>query len=196
MRLTCDHSRAAESRDASTQLNEIFARVSSCGKEDMTQCTACPDIIVPASSTKRDVVPMNGIGHGEWKAGETIETHGLSVCTVIAVWDEEHWIMAHIPPAREGNNGELAATNEELINEYLAKADDRWNNYTWDRPLGLSLVSIFIDPDLREKLSQWFKAKGILTNEQTYSPNDLIQGSGNLVLSREGADYPPNISFI
>lgn len=41
-------------------------------------------------------IPMNGIGAGSWKDGEVLQTSGLSVCSVMAVYDKEKFGMAHV----------------------------------------------------------------------------------------------------
>ncbi|KAI0424626.1 hypothetical protein F5Y09DRAFT_347529 [Xylaria sp. FL1042] len=188
---------ALESRNAATQLRKLFARDFECDIDDKTQCTSCPDIELNGDSVKaRADIPMNAIGSGEWKGGDVIETHGLSVCTAVAVWDNNHWIMAHIPPAREGNDGELAATGEDLINEYLGKMEERYNEVDWDNAEGYILMSSYLDEDLQKKLADWYDDKGIPATKQLYTPDEVIAGSGNLAISREAGNYPPNIYFL
>ncbi|KAI1750318.1 hypothetical protein F4782DRAFT_532638 [Xylaria castorea] len=104
--------------------------------------------------------------------------------------------MAYIPPAREGNDGKLAATSEDLINEYLGKMDDSWNDKDWDNAEGFLLTSSYLDEDLQEKLSKWYDDKEIKKTRQLYSPDRVAAGSGDLAISCEGQDCPPKISFL
>ncbi|TRX92082.1 hypothetical protein FHL15_006949 [Xylaria flabelliformis] len=195
---------AVESRDAATQLHKIFARDFQCNIDDKEQCTSCPKIQQsgkphPAdgkSVEARADIPMNAIGSGKWDKGDVLETHGLSVCTVLAVWDKNNWIMVHIPPAREGNAGELDATSEDLIKEYLGKMESRWNEKKWDNAEGFLLMSTYLAKNLQDDLERWYDNKGIRKTIQLYSPNGVIAGSGNLAISREAQDYPPTISFL
>ncbi|KAI1734080.1 hypothetical protein F4680DRAFT_454265 [Xylaria scruposa] len=195
---------AVESRDAATQLHKIFAREFQCNIDDKKQCTSCPKIQQsgkphPAdgkSVEARAEIPMNAIGSGKWDKGDNLETAGLSVCTVLAVWDKENWIMVHIPPAREGNDGKPVKTSEDLINEYLKKMDDRWKEKNWDNPAGYLLMSTWLDQKLRDDVEKWYDERGIAKIIKTYSPGDVIVGSGNLEISRQAQDYPPKISFL
>ncbi|KAI0543871.1 hypothetical protein F4679DRAFT_567002 [Xylaria curta] len=198
------HSPAVESRDAATQLHRIFARDFQCNIDDKEQCTSCPKIQQsgkphPAdgrSVEARNDIPMNAIGDGKWAKGDNLQTSGLSVCTALAVWDKNNWIMVHIPPAREGDNGGLVATSEDLIREYLAKMDTRWNEKNWENPAGFLLMSTYLAQNLRDDIERWYDNKGISKTIQIYSPEGVIAGSGNLVISRQGQDYPPTISFL
>ncbi|KAI1176160.1 hypothetical protein F4777DRAFT_280087 [Nemania sp. FL0916] len=175
----------------------LFARDDyKCPVDNKNECTSCPDILFDGKSiSARADVPMNAIGSGSWKKGDVLETHGLSVCTVIALWDKNHWIMAHIPPAREGSNGALAATGQDLVDEYKGKFTDRYNGQDWDGPVGYLLVSKYLDGDLKNNLADWFRERNINPTVETYGPEDVMAGSGNLVISREGQDYPPVVVY-
>ncbi|KAI0514358.1 hypothetical protein F5B22DRAFT_611263 [Xylaria bambusicola] len=168
----------------------------SCPVDGEDECTSCPDILFNGDSLSARVdIPMNAIGSGSWKGGDVLESHGLSVCTVMALWDKNHWIMAHIPPAREGNDGGLAATGQDLVDEYKSKFDDRYSDEDWDEPVGYLLVSKYLDGDLKTNLEDWFKDRDIEPTVETYGPEDVMSGSGNLVISREGQDYPPAVVY-
>ncbi|KAI1361871.1 hypothetical protein F5Y08DRAFT_355767 [Xylaria arbuscula] len=175
----------------------LFARDDfTCPVDSSDECTSCPDILFDGSSiSARADIPMNAIGSGSWKGGDVLESHGLSVCTVMALWDKDHWIMAHIPPAREDGNGGLAATGQDLVDEYKGKFDDRYEEQSWDEPVGYLLVSEYLADDLKTNLEDWFKDRDITPTVETYTPDDVMDGSGNLVISREGADYPPQVVY-
>ncbi|KAI1348127.1 hypothetical protein F5Y01DRAFT_307051 [Xylaria sp. FL0043] len=188
---------ALESRNVATQLRKLFARDFTCDIDDTAQCTSCPDVLLNGNSVRaRADIPMNAIGWGSWKGGDVIETHGLSVCTAVVVYDKNHWIMAHIPPAREGDDGGLAATGEDLINEYLGKFTDLYAGYEWSEPEGYILMSSYLAEDLQQKLADWFDNREIPATKQLYTPDEVVAGSGNLAISREAADYPPMIYFL
>ncbi|RWA06874.1 hypothetical protein EKO27_g8239 [Xylaria grammica] len=189
-----ERSRAVKSGSTA---NALFARDDfQCPVDNKDECTSCPDILFNGDSiSARADIPMNAIGSGSWRGGDVLETHGLSVCTVMALWDRDHWIMVHIPPAREGNNGNLAATGQDLVDEYKGKFADRYNAESWNEPVGYLLVSEYLDGDLKTNLEDWFKDRNIDPTVETYSPSDVMDGSGNLVISREGQDYPPAVVY-
>ncbi|KAK5630865.1 hypothetical protein RRF57_006580 [Xylaria bambusicola] len=189
-------SRAAKSGNL---VNALFARDDfQCPVDNKDECTSCPDILFDGGSiSARFDIPMNAIGSGEWKGGDVLESHGLSVCTVMALWDKDHWItvVAHIPPAREGDNGGLAATGQDVVDEYKRKFAERYDDVAWDGPVGYLLVSEYLDGDLKTSLEDWFMDRDITPTVETYSPSDVMAGSGNLVISREGQDYPPAVVY-
>lgn len=98
-----------------------------------------------------------------------------------------------IPPAREGSNGQLAATGTDVINEYTSKMTSRAAVADMQKPLGYLLMSSLLDEDKRELLRDWFRNNMIQFKEQIYTPDNA--GSGNLVLSRETMTWPPKVSF-
>ncbi|KAI0418968.1 hypothetical protein F5X98DRAFT_373430 [Xylaria grammica] len=105
--------------------------------------------------------------------------------------------MAHIPPARDGDDSELAATGEDLINEYLKKTYERVDDADLEDPMGYLLTSSFLTKDLQNKLRYWFDNKDIKDDKLTvkvYSPDDPLPGSGNLAVSREARDYSPRLA--
>ncbi|KAF2962654.1 hypothetical protein GQX73_g10917 [Xylaria multiplex] len=140
-------------------------------------------------------IPMDAIGSGSWRRGNVLESHGLSVCTVMALWDRSHWIMAHIPPARRGINGELAAMGQDIVDEYKGKFTKRYNEEDWNEPVGYLLVSEYLDGGLKDDLEDWFKDRGILPKVQTYTLNDVWVGSGTIFISRKGRGYPPAVLY-
>ncbi|KAI0543583.1 hypothetical protein F4679DRAFT_568162 [Xylaria curta] len=193
---------AVASRDAASQLGKIVTRDITCNAGATNanpQCTTCPDITLNGKTvtlTRRVDVPMNAMGQGQWSAGPTgiLETGGLSVCTVILIYDQNHWIMAHVPPAREGTNG-LAATSQDLITEYTTKIGNAFNDYTWSSPEGYLLMSTLLDTTLQNQLTTWMDGLGVRRSDSTYSPSQAISGSGNFVASRQAEPYPPRITF-
>ena len=72
----------------------LFARDEfSCPIDNHDECTSCPDILFDGNSVSaRADIPMNAIGSGSWKGGDVLESHGLSVCTVIALWDRDYYL--------------------------------------------------------------------------------------------------------
>lgn len=197
-----------EARDATTELGNIIARGSTCKLKTKTMCTSCPKPKVKkgkcpkGAKCKRDVEPrivvgMDSIASGQWSAGQLLETGGLSACSVMAVYDQNSFVMAHIPPARaSGNPPTLVDTSIQVINEYTGKMTTKFNAARMVGARGVLLVSNLMGHAEQNAMRQWFASVGVQVSVQTYNPNDAIQGSGNLVISREtGTGWPPSVSF-
>ncbi|KAI1263451.1 hypothetical protein F5Y18DRAFT_438136 [Xylariaceae sp. FL1019] len=198
---------AVKSRDAVSLLGEIVTRqIITCVPGTLSadpQCTTCPNITLGGNvlTLTRRVdaveVPMNAMAQGQWSAGTSgiLETGGLSACTVILVYDQNNFIMAHVPPAREGKYGQLAADNQDLINEYTTKIGNAFKDYTWDQPQGYILMSTMLNTDLQHQLTTWMDGLGVWRLSSVYSPWQVWKHSGNFVASREARPYPPIITF-
>lgn len=113
----------------------------------------------------------------------------------MAVYDENKWVMAHIPPARASGNV-LIATGEEVVQAYKESLTAKYSDAQMQNPLGYLLISTWLDEGLRQSMRQWFQDNNVALTEKVYSPEDMISGSGNLAISREAHNWPPTISLL
>lgn len=142
----------------------------------------------------RVVIDVDSMVWGLWKAGEDLNSPGLSMCSVMAVYDKSKFAMAHIPPAR-GANGQLFATGTEVIHESKEKMTANSGVASKERPRGYLLMSTYLY-DKRELMRQWFRDNNVQLVERIYDPKDIVPGSGNFVLSSEYNAWPPSVSFM
>jgi hypothetical protein len=113
----------------------------------------------------------------------------------MAVYDQNRWVMAHIPPAREDGR-ELIATSAQVIQEYEQAMTTRFTSARMQSPQGYLLMSNMLGAAEQQTMRQWFQQNNVPVTVKIYSPNDVITGSGNLVFSREAQVWPPSISFL
>ncbi|KAI1849998.1 hypothetical protein JX265_003371 [Neoarthrinium moseri] len=208
-------SSVVKARDASTEFGDVVARALTCS--GTTQCTTCPGPNVKSgkcpvgANCKRSIdedgephvsslearvkIPFDRIKSGNWGPGKVIETAGLSFCSVMAVYDQGKWIMAHIPPARE-ENGQLINTGEDVIDGFKEAMTSKYNDANMQGPQGYLLVNTVLDPDLLRSMQSWFQQRNIPTVVQPYTREQTIAGSGNFVISREAVAWPPIVTFI
>ncbi|KAL1860687.1 hypothetical protein Daus18300_009030 [Diaporthe australafricana] len=204
-----------EAHDAATQLGSIVAPRDLTCKATDPQCISCPKSTVKkgkcpkgAKCTEKRLdardaeVGMDSIGEGEWGPGELIETPGLSFCSVMAVYDQNKWVMAHIPPGRMSTKqGEtkpsLVATGEDVIREYTAKMTTKFNSAQMTGARGYLLMSEAMGADEQQLMRQWFQSVHITPEVKVYNyQRDTVKGSGNFVIARNEAAWPPSISFM
>ncbi|KAK7914199.1 hypothetical protein PG985_011902 [Apiospora marii] len=213
---------AVSSRDtATTELGKIVARAFTCSIKDKAQCTKCPKAKLKkvkcpkGSKCKRasdshsgeqyedvqflearvDPVPMDGISWGEWGPGKELETGGLSACSVMVVYDQNKWVMGHIPPAR-ARGTTLDQTGAEVIDDYKSRMTKRFDELHMQNPESYLLVSELLSSEKQNSLRQWFQSHNLHPTVRPYGHQDVLPGSGNFVLSRQARPWPPTVSFI
>lgn len=142
----------------------------------------------------RASVPFDTIRSGTWTPGKVIETAGLSVCSVMAVYDQNKWVMAHIPPSR-ASGGVLTVTGQDVIDEYKAGMTTKYNAAGMTGAQGYLLVSNLLDVSEQNSMQQWFNQNGINVIVQLYTPDQAFVGSGNFVISREAVAWPPIVTL-
>ncbi|KAK8122878.1 hypothetical protein PG984_011548 [Apiospora sp. TS-2023a] len=150
---------------------------------------------VQSLEARVDPVPMDGISWGEWGPGKELATGGLSACSVMVVYDQNKWVMCHIPPAR-ARGTTLDQTSAEVIDDYKNRMTQRYNELHMQNPQSYLVVSQLMDTANQNSLRQWFQSHGLHPTVKTYGPQDVLPGSGNFVLSREARPWPPTLSFM
>lgn len=129
-----------------------------------------------------------------WTGGDDLVTKGLSRCTALALWDKDHFFLAHIPPGRL-QNGQIVSTSLDLISEYTNRLTTTWNSRAWSKPRGLLLASAYMGSEEKQALEHWFSGKLINVDIKHYTEDDYEDGYGVLRISREGNVWPPAITF-
>lgn len=199
-----------EARDATTELGDVVARGVSftCNIKDKAQCTTCPKPTkkqgkcLKGAKCKRDIDPrktihviMDSIASGSWGPGDVLETAGLSVCSVMVVYSQDKFVMAHIPPARAA--GTTLVSSMDVIEEYKTKMTAAFHaeHMTAVTTSAYLLVSSKMATEEQTAMRQWFADVHVPVTPHTYHRNDAYPGSGNLVFTRETEAWPPIISF-
>lgn len=109
--------------------------------------------------------------------------------------------MVHIPPSRAStapgtNTLSIVTTNAEVIREYTAKMTTKFNSARMTGARGYLLISDTMGEAERQLMRQWFQGVNITPQEKIYNKDrDIVSGSGNLVISRETAAWPPSIGL-
>lgn len=205
-------------QDATTQLGKIVERDFICKFKSKTACITCPTPKLETGKCPegakckrgleprelldpRTKVPFDKIKSAAWKPGNIIETSGLSACSVMAVYDQNHWAMAHVPPARADpkNPAVLIATAQDVIDEYKAAmtAAMKAAHMVGAQAKGYLLVSNMMGQEERQSMQQWYHQAGVVQlTVHGYDAEQTIPGSGNLAISRETHAWPPSVSFL
>jgi hypothetical protein len=136
---------------------------------------------------------MDAIDSGSWGPGDIIYTEGLSVCSVLAVFDENKWIMSHVPPARI-ENGKITSTLD-LINEYTKVTKSKISGMK--NPEGYLLISKNMETKEQDAPRKFIKDNKISVREKIYEyGKDVKADKGIFKISREGKDgWPPAFSL-
>lgn len=160
--------------------------------------------MVTSGTTKRllDVrkdteVHMDALSAGPWKSGDMVYTQGLSACTVMAIWDHDHFIMCHIPPARvSGPSHTLSFMSLDIIAQYKDRMTSRFKSAIMKNPQGYLLVNSMMGAEEKQALHQWFTQDAKITPTiKEYTKNDYQQGKGQFNVSRKHNAWPPKITF-
>ncbi|KAI0470524.1 hypothetical protein GGR56DRAFT_678414 [Xylariaceae sp. FL0804] len=160
---------------------------------------------------KRDEVYMDDLKDGDWTAEQFLYTTGLSGCTVMAVYDKNNYVMAHIPPGRMDDDGQLTATSLEVIEEFKGRMTTAYQGRSWQNPRAYLLTYATMGQQQRQSLQSWFTS---LRNpninsrqEEVYvrqgglgdgtNPDAIVvpYGTGNLLIDRRGETWPPRITL-
>lgn len=67
-------------------------------------------------------VGMDAIGWGNWEPTDYLLTVGLGGCTTMAVYNQDGFVMSHIPPSREGSKN-----LDQMIDEYIERMEEKYN---------------------------------------------------------------------
>lgn len=95
------------------------------------------------------------------------------------------------------NTPSLVATSEDLIREYTAKMTTKFNSAHMTGARGYLLMSDQMGADEQQLMRQWFQGVNITPQEKIYNKDrDTVRGSGNFVIARNEAAWPPSIGFM
>ncbi|KAF1957041.1 hypothetical protein CC80DRAFT_561510 [Byssothecium circinans] len=97
----------------------------------------------------------------DWLPGFSIMTKDLSVCSVVAVWDNLRIIMSHIPPGEPTANGDVL-DNAATLRLYLGRIDAEMARTPLVAPKsGYFLVRESMDATDKEIVRNWAIGHGI-----------------------------------
>ncbi|PVH96456.1 hypothetical protein DM02DRAFT_659208 [Periconia macrospinosa] len=115
------------------------------------------------------VVPMYGTVPVPWGPLDSVTTRQLSVCSVVAVWDQHRVVMAHIPPGEPQPDGDIL-DSAATIRLYLGRIDAKLQAAPLTNPKsGYFLASITLSVADKETVRNWAIARGISLQTRSYS---------------------------
>jgi hypothetical protein len=133
-------------------------------------------------------VDMDDAKAYDWKAGDQMETTGISVCSVLVVYTKDKIGMAHIPQGRIVGNTYMPG--QEVVTDLTTKLGTAFGRMT-----GATAV-LYHHPSLdAERVTQvrnWAIAQGVTPQVVPFSAT--ISGSGTFNIQRFGDAWPPHLS--
>ena len=137
-------------------------------------------------------IPMYAFEEKSWAAGDTIGSEQISACTFVAIYDQDQFIAAHIPP---GQLQPQEVDESPLIAWYLNKFTSALRQH----PLsGMKGGYFFHRTSLPEKdqraIKNMFSAHGIVPKVKPYTYQPGSRGYGVVVSrTREELTFNPDI---
>ena len=103
-----------------------------------------------------------------WAPGDSVWTHGLSVCSVIAVWDNNRVIMSHIPPGERQADGDILDSPSTLT-LYLGRIDAEMQRTPLIRPKsGFFVFRSDMEAADKTLVRNWAIDNGITLQSRSY----------------------------
>lgn len=106
---------------------------------------------------------MDSILSGPWKERDLLISKGFSYCSAMIVYNQNNFVMSHIPPIRADlATGKVDAGQFKIVRDYIDRMTSHYNEAGGiPRAQGYLLVSDVMPAELKGEMESWFASRRI-----------------------------------